>query len=321
MKNVLTLLSCIVTCVIPNTHAQVMPTRYDSSNVNIGISNLYLLKGQQLYIPERISKNDYWKFYKSYIDEEVYNPARNSENSSYATLANKYYEVLDVIERKEVHDDEANAHISRFLKLKEKQSGETLYFHATSTVFSSFFPFIIVGYYEKARQNWINKVIVLPDGMRTNYNDKLTNKPFPVITGEKWTCKDLIIAPATPEVENIDSYILVMVLKNEQGNEIAASYDFLTEPLPEERVKRYYPLVTALKYARKFGTAHWKGILSRTPAIGMTPEMTRLMLGKPQEEAINNNNGKNILTQVYWDYILQFENSRLKSITKTQDDY
>jgi len=301
-----------------------MSQRYDSSSSYIDIDHIEILKGQELYFPPRIKKNDYRHIYQSYLEKIVYRPGADPRLTRYDAVAGKYFQVMDIVDRKEIFDDNryhSNEH-PYYFKLKDKTSGNIVYYHITTNgikthSFSPSHPFIIVGLYEKIKKDWLNKVIVLVDAYKRNFTDRITQQPLSIITGEKWTCTDVVVAPYTEELPYNDEHLIALILKSGHGSEIMVNHSWLTDENSNARSPRiYYNEMEAKWYEQRLGRKQWLAVLARTPEIGMSPDICRLMFGPANDEALSAVKNKAILTQRYWNYILQFENGKLKVIRK-----
>ncbi|GAA0543269.1 hypothetical protein GCM10009415_26760 [Chitinophaga japonensis] len=302
------------------------PQRYDSSSRYIDVDHIGLLKGQALYFPPRIEKADYEHIYQSYLEKSVYQPGADPRLSRYDAIAGKYFRIHDIVERKEIYDDNrthSNSH-PYYFKLKDKTGGNAIYYHITTNgikthSFSPTYPFIIVGLYEKIKKDWLNKVIVLVDSYKKNFTDRITKQPISVLTGERWTCTDVVVAPYTEELTYNNEHLIALILKSDHGTEIMVNHSWLTDENVNSRSPRiYYTEAEASEYEHKLGQKHWLAMLTRTPQIGMSPEMCRLMFGPAKDEALSAVKNKQILVQRYWNYILQFENGKLKAIRKLE---
>jgi len=178
---------------------------YDSLTNFLGV-NVQLYVGQDLYVNgvhEQLRKYGYRGFIKNYKrdyelnDGNIYKLDRDEHNSSYDALVGKYFTVLDVIKKPDEENDINNGKVF-FLKLKEKQGGDIMYF-VYDTAYDFNFPFIVVGYMTKLKQHYVGKKYTIGD--------------------ENWKCIDVAIEETY--------YKITVVLQNEKGEKKPFSFNEL----------------------------------------------------------------------------------------------
>jgi len=196
---------------------------------------------------------------------------KGSYNSKYEDLAEKYFEVLDVTEK--IHESSALGRYHEknyyYLKLKEKSSGDILYYEYNSKYKHSF-PFVVVGFYEKLKKNYIGKKFVFAKNNLKSI-DLNTGKPIVSQLGDKWECIDITVDENT--------YELSLVLKDKLGQKLVWEYNYFFP----EKLYYFFTAEEAEKYGRKFGIENWKTILQGNVKIGMTKEMCKLSWGEPND--------------------------------------
>lgn len=177
--------------------------KYDSLQNYLG-RDAYRYIGQDFYLRSQTKSlrgYGYRDFYTS-TDDDFYLDDRNiykccqSTNSKYEDLADKYFEVLDVIPHPK-GDVEPLYESDYFIKLKEKTSGNTCYYKYDSRSIEDTFPFTVVGYFTKSKKqyigtkyktkgmNWVNRDAPMVD--------IVTGKTVSVSNGKVWKCVDVAI--------------------------------------------------------------------------------------------------------------------------------
>lgn len=271
-------------------------SQYDSLKNYIGTKvNKYI--GQELYLnllTESLSKYGYEGFLIDYKSDEksksnIYKCC-DGNRSKYTDLKGKYFRVLEVLP-----DNKGSNNRYYFLKLMEKDSKDILYYKYDSQ-YSSNFPFIVVGYYEKMRNNVIGKTYIL----RTldEIYDVRTGKKINFTNGTEWKCVDFTIEDKY--------YRLVHIFENSLGERIKSGGN-------KGRVT-FWEKETAENYRSKFGDQNWELIVNGKVSIGMTKDMCELSWGKPDK--INETITSEITSEqwVFADNTLYFDNGILTAI-------
>ena len=268
------------------------------------LENDYLkYKGQELYvIPKAESLRKYG--YRGFLKDMNKNTSGKSNtfkccdsyNSKYDALAGKYFFVLDVLE-----DPKSNFSPFAYLKLKMKETGETIFFKY-NTDFKHDFPFLVVGYYEKQKHFFINKdVLIRPFPKIEGANQKKTldietGEEIEIEKGKYVKCIDLTIDQKYFEP--------ALLLQNDKGQKFlfALQARYLN-------VQRILTKEEAENYKKKFGLDNWETILNEKLKVGFTEEMAKVSWGEPDK--INTSSYGD--QWVYGDQYFYFENGELKS--------
>lgn len=274
------------------------PKSNDSLENFLG-SNVNLYIGQELYLKgrnEKLQKFGYDGFFRDYKKTDatdgssIYKGERDESglilHSSYKELSGKYFKVLAVLKHPEAERAPELYGREFFFKLQEKESGDILYYEY-DTSFEFNFPFVMVGYFTKIKQLYIDHQYVIGgvnwysshfnDADTTPVSEMTTGAPVSnFCTGAMWKCTDLTI--------DEKYYAIVLVLQNTKGEKI---------PLPLDDLHKGYAYEAKLAslYEAKFGHENWRAILKRSVKIGMTKEMCRMAWGEPKSinETVNSN--------------------------------
>ena len=288
---------------------------YDSTK-NFLSNDVFLYKGQELYLNEKsegLRKYGYDGFMIDYKEssaslKNTYKPIipENQEyikydigggKSIYDSLAGKYFKVLDVYAHPKAKEQESYYGTKYYFALEEKGSGNKIFFEYVSKYESSF-PFLVVGYFEKLKQNFVGQSYVICTKYFENEKDIITGKVIHNRPGQKWTCIDLTIEE--------QYYTISLILKNDLGEKVFADHEYLFEMGGKSQVFTWKKAET---YKNKFGIVNWHIILNREAKIGFTEEMVKLAMGEP--ESINKASYGN--QWVYDGQYLYFENGKLKA--------
>ena len=277
---------------------------YDST-LNFLEKDVYNYIGQELYLKgksENIREYGYKDFVKNYkkrtsSKRNIYKCCDNY-NSKYDELAGKYFSVVAVHKDPSVEESDYLSTFYYFLELKEKDSGDKVYYKYDGK-YELKFPFIVVGYFLKQKQLYIDKEFVVR-GKNWISRDKPmydmhTGQPVSFDIGSRWKCIDLTIEEKY--------FTLSLILQNEKGENIPCSI---------KRANTKYWIFYAEdadRYKEEFGEKIWDTILKGNVLIGFTEEMVELSWGKP--EKINRASYGD--QWVYNGRYLYFENGKLKS--------
>lgn len=260
-------------------------------------------KGQELYLvpkAESLRKYGYEGFIndinKSALDESNTFKCCDNYNSKYDELQGRYFTVIDVLK-----DPKSSYSAYAFLKLKMKET-EEIVFYKYSTKFSSSFPFLVVGYYEKQKEIFVgNEVLIRPFPKIDGINKKIiidinTGEEMELEKGKYVKCIDVTIDEKYYEPS--------LLLENDKGQ------NFLF-PLNARdlKIRRILTKKEAEDYRERFGDEYWQTILDEKVKVGFTIEMTKISWGKPDK--INRASYGD--QWVYGRQYLYFENGRLKS--------
>jgi hypothetical protein len=306
----ITSFSQITTTPVASKVEETTSVPYDSTENFLG-ANVKAYIGQELYLngkAEILRKYGYEGFSLNYHKETVANKTNvykccDGFNSKYTDLAGKYFTVLDVIKHPKASQNELLYGKKFYLKLKEKASGDVVYYQYSSEYKHSF-PFLIVGYFVKLKESVSGKTFVvrgknwLKSGPMTDIKTGLPVSHFEA--GNIWKAIDLTI--------DEEYYSLCYLIQNDKGETIS---------LPIESADKEHWVFKgpeADKYVAKYGAETWKKILEGTVQIGMTKEMCKLSWGNPKSVNETITAGKTSEQWVYEKNYLYFENSVLTAI-------
>jgi len=265
-------------------------------------------KGQELYLipmAESLRKYGYRGFIndinKSTFDKSNIFKCCDSYNSKYDNLQGQYFTVIDVLE-----DPKSSFSPNAYLKLKMKGTGENVYFEY-SKKFSHSFPFLVVGYYEKQKQIFVNKeVLIRPFPKIEGVNQKKTTdintgEEIEIEKGKYLKCLDVTI--------DEKYYEPALLLENEKGQKFL--FALHTRYL---NIQRILTKEEAEDYRKRFGEENWQTILNEKVKIGMTREMCKISWGEPKSINETITSGKKSEQWVYSDNYLYFDNGILTAI-------
>ena len=293
------------TKVAPKTE-QFETSPYDSTKNFLG-DDVYKYIGQELYLKgksKRLRKYGYKDFLidytKSSLTKTNVYKCCDSYYSKYDELVGKYFKVLEIIKHPEAaeysyYEDQF------FLKLKEKSSGDIVYYEYDSSYEGSF-PFIVVGFFVKQKNIVVGEEFIFADGTLKSATDIETGSPI-TTKGQVWKCIDLTI-------EEI-YYSLSLVIQNSLSEKITISYESVFGIWGKGRV---YTLIEASNYRKKFGNENFDRILKGKVRIGMSKEMCRLSWGNPENINETITSGEKIEQWIYPENYLYFENGILTAI-------
>jgi len=264
--------------------------KYDSTE-NFLPDNPKLYIGQELYvlgISETLREYGYSHFVMDYTIEgfdskNIYKPDSLGHNSKYEELAGKYFTVLNVLP-----DPAIRSHC--YLKLQEKGGTDTVYFNFQPE-FSSAFPFIVSGYYIKAKQNYIGKKYAVKGlNWYTNELSPPDMKTGVAVSeferGSIWQVVDFTVEERF--------YKLSLILENSKHQQVPIAVDNLKD---NYWVWDYDKIVAS---GIKPGDKNWTALLSGLVIKGMTKSMCEASLGKPENIIITKGTGDKELE--LWSY-------------------
>ena len=299
------------TKVVQSTPETVDNILYDSLDNFVGV-NVRKYIGQELYLiglAESLRKYGYDGFVKDYTNDEFNNTSNiykccDGFNSKYDDLNGKYFKVLDVINHPKAKENESLYGSEYYLKLEDKESKSIIYYEYSSKYQHSF-PFIVVGYFEKAKTMYVGKQYVLRGRNWEDKNPEMydiqNGKPVDFSAGTIWKCVDFTIEEKY--------YQLSLIIENSKGERLAYSMDNILKG-------NYFAFSKneADKYKQKFGIENWDLILNGKAKIGMTKEMCELSWGKPKSIKETITSGNKSEQWVYSDNYLYFDNGILTTI-------
>lgn len=290
----------ITTTKVAKKKEEISTKRYDSLQNFLG-KDVYKYIGQELYLKgksESLREYGYENFYKGYNKNEKIYKCCESYNSKYDELAGKYFNVLAVYKHPKAEESESLYGTKYYLELKEKESGDKVYFKY-DTKYKYSFPFIVTGFFIKQKvlntnkefvirgKNWVSKTRPM-----TDIN---TGQPVSFESGSKWKGVDLTIEE--------EYFTLSIILQNEKGEKIPISLD------NTNNTNFVFVAEEADKYKKSFGDKNWSKILNGKVLVGFSEEMVLLSWGKPKK--INRTSYRD--QWVYDGQYLYFENGKLES--------
>jgi len=318
MKIIATLI--LLVFIIDNISGQISKTKVaskkDRIDNNIYDSTLNFLGkkpygyiGQTLYVlgkSKDLRKYGYEGFLIDYKkdnflnDDNVYK-GDGGFNSSYDGLAEKYFVVLDVISDSEEEENEF-FYPDFFLVLQEKLTKDTVYFKYSSQ-FEHSFPFLVVGFYDRQKNDVVGIEYVFADGVLKSSIDIETGHTITASTGQIWKCIDLTVEEKY--------YSLSLVIQNPIDEKTTITYESV---FGDYRKGRAYTITEFKDYESRFGKEKLNSILQGKVLLGMTKEMCQLSWGEPN--SINETISTNGISEqwVYSDNYLYFDNGILTAI-------
>lgn len=290
---------------------QVDKTPYDSLQ-NFLAKDVSKYLGQELYLKgksESLRKYGYDGFSKDYTQDRLLNQSNvykccDSYNSKYDALTGKYFKVLEIIKHPKANESESLYGTKSFLKLREKESGDIVYFEYDSR-FEHNFEFIVVGYFEKCKERYIGTEYVLRGrnwlDKKAEMYDIQTGKSVDFSAGTVWKCVDVTIEEKF--------YELSIILENNKGER-------LTYSMRNVLKGNYFGFSKsdADNFKLKFGSEQWNLILAGQVKIAMTKEMCRLAWGDPDSVNETITSGKKSEQWIYKSNYLYFDNDILTAI-------
>ncbi len=294
----------ITTTKVAEKKEEISTEPYDSLQNFLG-KDVYKYIGQDLYLKgkfESLRQFGYDGFSLDYTKSTLSNESNvykccDSYNSKYDDLAGKYFNVLAVHKHPKAEEREYLYGKKYYLELKEKESGDKLYYEYDSQ-YEHRFPFIVVGFFEKVKSIVIGQKFVFANKVFETSTDIQSGEPLTNTPNQRWECTDLTIEEKY--------YTLSLVVKNSLGESTTISYESVFGKFSQGKS---YTQKEAESYEQKFGKTNWLEILDGIVVIGFTEEMVLLSWGKP--EKINRASYGD--QWVYDGQYLYFENGKLKS--------
>lgn len=284
---------------------------YDSTANFLG-KNVAQYLGQELWLkgmPKRQQEFGYSNFILKYKkDDGVMNDTKNiykccdGYNSKYSELADKHFLVIEVIEHPKAHKDTIGYSDNYYLKLREKESGDIVYYkYETNSEFT--FPFIVMGFLEKQKELQIGKEYVFPNDVLAGAKDVKTQNPVSIQIGQQWKCVDV-------NVDNKD-YELSLFVQNAKGQIITVPFSVIqNNQLP----RKAYTKDEAFALRKRVGINSYNRILQQKIGMNMTPEMCRLSWGDPLEIKAEGSGKNKTEVWLYSGNSLTFKNGKLIKI-------
>jgi hypothetical protein len=332
------------------------PQTYDSTYYFYNPeSELTFFVNQDIYIlPKSTTYSEYSRdwldyryfFIKPSIDipsyyKYIYNIS-NKNRTIYDTLVNKRLKIIDVIYW-------GNDWKMKLLRI---DNGDTIYF-CPNMNYNSYkeLPFILVGYYEKQKELYLNKTFIAKDEFEKYGNDFFQSyQIFDLNSGlkvncvknSKWKCVDLTFI----NTKVYEFLLPVLIFRNDSGEEISVNFakdfyrrnlcfqnksveidDFYTSEEYKEIVLKEKQNEELLKQEeinrkrrkeqlnKKYGYKLAELINNNKVSVGMAKDLCRQSWGMPYSvDKITNESGTFEVWQYDYKTFLYFENDTLKLI-------
>lgn len=303
--------SQITTKSVKNKKEIISTEPYDSTQNFVG-KDVYKYIGQNLYLngkSETLRKYGYDGFSLDFTKPTFNNESNiykccDRFGSKYDELAGKYFTVLSYSKHPQKDEDEDLYGKKFFLELEENKSKDIVYYEYDSS-FESIFPFIVVGYFEKASIKYMGTEYVLRGRnwfeSKPEMYDILTGVAVDYSAGTIWKCVDFTIEERY--------YSLSLIIENSNGEQLAYSLDYLLKGN-----RWVYPKQDSDKYQEVFGKENWDIILAGKVKIGMTKDMCIQSWGAPDEINQTTMKGESSEQWVYERNYLYFDNGILTAI-------
>lgn len=224
--------------------------------------------GQTLYvkgISETLREYAYEGFYKDEKLKKIYKKRKGLSvigRSEYTSLVGRYFEVVEIIEYSSYNED--------ILKLKDKDSGEILYFLYNGR-YEHTFPFLAVSYFERLKKEYAGQEVVFTEQAKRSIRFISAEDQEKEVESQTWTCIDLTIEE--------QYYQLSLVVSSADGTKAYVPYERLENK--KKGKKEIFLKSEADRYTERFGEASWQTILAGKVRAGFTEEMVLLSWGKP----------------------------------------
>lgn len=293
---------------------------YDSTKNYLG-EKVYQYIGQELYlngVSESLRKYGYRGFYLDYKSSNLsrysntYKPKQVEDRylkydigggvSEYDSIVGKYFKVLEIYKHPQASDNEYLYGDKYYLKLKEKNSGDILFFEYSSE-FKHTFPFLVVGYFEKMKRQCTGRKFVFANNYINGNKNINTGKEIVVYIGDKWKCIDISV-----EEEN---FSLSAIMTDSHNQKIAVNLEDVFEC---DNSTSIFTSSFADKKMAKYGITNWNLILNGRVKIGWTKEMCKLSWGEPNDINSTLTSRSKHEQWVYEDNYLYFDNGILTTI-------
>jgi hypothetical protein len=203
-------------------------TQYDSILNFVG-KDIDSYIGQKFYLPKvtGYTKEHGFHSFKKNLKGDVYEPIKYTKLTKYESVAGKYFDVLSVRRDTKAYKGDI------YIELKDCDNGKILYFDYKNE--NSLFPFIVVGYYEKMKANFVGNTFLLDmqspfmkniDGIKTEnayiYERYMNFKCLDYIIEENSSWEEFLL------LENINHSRIRLSARNFQRIENVSKSDFMT---------------------------------------------------------------------------------------------
>lgn len=268
--------------------------------------------GQDLYlyggiVPSITKEYGYENFYTKILDKYE-RPAKSNvykccaeksfSNSEYEALKEKYFKVMDVVDGKNYDE--------YYLKLIEKNSNDIVYFKYNQENKYAF-PFLVVGFVEKLKNNVVGKDFVFTKGkVFIDINGKDYDR---ATIGNILKCTDVSI------VEKNDSSNLSLIFNDKAGHTFSYNYEYVYSNFDNDyTIPRFaYSQDEAIEFEKTFGKIYWSSVLNEEIKIGMPYQACYLIWGRPEKINETITAGKKSQQWIYKDKYAYFINNKLQS--------
>jgi len=238
--------------------------KYDSLSNFLG-ENYMAYIGQELFVlpkSENLRRYGYEGFYEE-PEGKYYKPLKPSSlssNTKYEMLEGKTFKVVDVFLKGK---DIVNRDIIYF---KLETEDDTLFYKYNARSKYSF-PFVVLGYMDKLKKNYIGTRHCLRSINDKSLIDYVTGENVKMIPGTYWKCSDIIV--------DSKNYDIQMLFTNEKGETIS-NKDSHYKSL-------FIPEVIAKKLIAKYGKSMFDIAINGKIKVGMTEELVKVSWGEPKD--------------------------------------
>ncbi len=276
----ISIVTIIVFCLTIAAKADKPQTVYDSTKNFLG-EKAILYKGQKLYLKpfdddrKQMGYDGFLIDYKikggTTENSNVYKFNEHTLNSKYDLLAEKYYQVIEVIKLDSTNPNEISANNYAF-KLINLYNNDTLYYIYQSE-YEHIFPFVVDGYYQKQKKLVIGKKFVFKDELIATAVDAVKGIMVVPMVGDEWTCTEVI---------QDDPYSLLSIaFENTKKQKIILPIE---PTIGSQKLWKTYTKAEADKYIKQFGQEKFYSILKGQTKAGMTKQMCVMALGEPDQK-------------------------------------
>lgn len=288
---------------------------YDST-YNFPGERINLIVGQKLYlngIRERLRQFEYKGFRKEISHykgedsrENTYKPSGN-RTSDYEYLFGRYFNVLEVIRHpKGINPTSSTDKLlyadNYYLRLKEVESGDEIIYQYSSR-FENSWNFIIVGFFEKRKDELKGQKFVFHDEFIESDLDLTRGSKIEPITGETWTVTDYMI--------NEEDFKLSIVFSSTEASFLQDEWMFYNNLWVRDRIHSPSKVQALIS---KYGEEKVQIALKGSVKLGWNKELCSMAWGQPKEiNEIINASGKSE-QWVYKENYLYFDNDVLTTI-------
>lgn len=224
-------------------------------------------KGKSKNTPIQMTADEYFSKMSSIIKRGI---------SDSLKLTGRKFKIIDVVERVKGPKDQNNI-INEYADRNKtyyyvlNDGSEQLYYKLSIT-YQHKSPFVCLGYYDKIKNEVLNKEFYYKKRRINKVLDYNTGEVYQLEAMDKYKCIDISVNP--------DRNTINMIMKNEKGNSFEAGYNNHDIYLLNESIGDHYKEMYGEMY---------KDAMNNTISIGMPCELVLLAWGNP--EKINQSSG------------------------------